>query len=157
MSNCPIGGFCNFLPELIWFVIGIFLLVLEFILPGVIICFFGAGAILTAILTWIGLLPNLASQLIFFLVSSLLLLIFLRRYFSKWLKGKSIGGEEDIENEFVGKKVKVTKKIEPNNDFGRIEYEGTDWKASADEVIEAGEVVEIIEKQNITFKVKSLQ
>ncbi len=90
MSNCPIGGFYDFLPEIIWFVVGIFLLFLEFILPGVIICFFGAGAILTAILTWIGLLPNLASQLIFFLVSSLLLLIFLRKYFLQVAQGQRV-------------------------------------------------------------------
>jgi len=42
-------------PALIWFITGIIFLLLEFVVPGIILFFFGCGAILAAIFAWIGL------------------------------------------------------------------------------------------------------
>ena len=53
-----------------------------------------------------------------------------------------------------GEKARVTVDISPNSPDGRIQFEGTEWKANADRYIPEGEVVEIVEKKNITFKVK---
>ncbi len=36
-------------PEIIWFLVGIALLIMEFAAPGLIIAFFGAGACIVAI------------------------------------------------------------------------------------------------------------
>lgn len=46
--------------ELIWFSCGVVLIFLEFAVPGVILVFFGAGAILTSLLVWIGEFGKLA-------------------------------------------------------------------------------------------------
>ena len=79
----------------------------------------------------------------------------------RWLKGIFIGHtkskqdlKEDI-REFVGQKVVVKEKIVPNIP-GKVEFHGTNWQAQADEEIPPGAVVEIIGKDNLTLKVKSL-
>jgi membrane protein implicated in regulation of membrane protease activity len=117
------------------------------------------GAVLTAVLIWDGVLDSTIAQLIFFSVSSVVLLIALRRYFSKYLKGdvSNEGKYKITEEEFIGKRVKVVKRIEPDSVDGRIEFEGTIWNADSDEIIEPGTMAEITGKDNITFNVKITQ
>ena len=143
-------------PELIWFLVGIVLLVLEFELPGLIVFFFGVGAIIVAILCLIFKL-SIDMQLIIFIVASLACLIVLR----KWLKGIFYGhvkAKQDIKkemNDFVGERAVVKEKITAGLG-GKVKLHGTNWEAEADEEIEAGEIVEIIGKENITLKVKKI-
>jgi len=143
-------------PELIWFLIGLVLLILEFVMPGLIIAFFGVGACIVAIVCLLVDI-SLNTQLLIFIVSSVLSLLLLRR----WLKGMFIGHivskqdlRENIE-EFVGQKAVVKEKIIPKAG-GKVEFRGTDWAAEADEEIAEGAAVEIIGKDNITLKVKAL-
>lgn len=142
-------------PQLLWFSIGVILILLEFMVPGVILVFFGIGAVLTAALTWLGILPGPTWQLIFFCVCSLGLLFGLRRYFGKFFKG-DVAGEEDYSEsrEYAGQRARVTTTISPNSPDGRIQFEGTEWKAVSYRYIAEGEIVEIVEKTNITFTVK---
>ena len=144
-------------PELIWFLIGIVLLVMEFMLPGLIIAFFGLGACVVAVICMF-LDISLNAQLIIFIIASVLSLVCLRR----WLKGIFIGHTkskqdmtEDLK-EFVGERVVVKKKITPPM-AGKVELHGTDWQAEADEEIAEGSIVEITGKDNLTLKVKILE
>ena len=143
-------------PEIIWFVVGLVLLLLELALPGLIVAFFGVGAWIVAIVC-LATDISLNTQLLIFIGSSILLLLLLRR----WLKGIFMGhivSKQDIrENleEFVGKKAVVKEKIVPKAG-GRVEFRGTDWAAEADEEIAEGTVVEIVGKDNITLKVRVL-
>jgi membrane protein implicated in regulation of membrane protease activity len=143
-------------PEIIWFLIGLALLIMEFVLPGLIIAFFGVGAWIVAlvcIITDIGI----NTQLIIFILASVLSLLCLR----KWLKGIFLGHAVSKQNpaenleEFIGQKAVVKEKITPKAG-GKVEFHGTNWEAEADEEIEEGAMVEIIDKDNITLKVKSL-
>jgi membrane protein implicated in regulation of membrane protease activity len=143
-------------PELIWFLVGVILLVMEFVMPGLIIAFFGVGACVVAIVCLFKDI-SLNAQLIIFICSSVLSLLCLRR----WLKGIFIGHTkskqdmtEDLK-EFVGERAVVKEKITPKLP-GKIEFHGTNWQARADEEIPAGAVVEVIGKNNLTLKVKSL-
>jgi inner membrane protein len=143
-------------PEIIWFVVGLVLLILEFILPGLTIAFFGVGAWIVAIVCLITDI-SLNTQLIIFIVSSVLSLICLR----KWIKGVFLGHAGSKQNlkenleEFIGQKAVVKEKIVPNSG-GKVEFHGTNWIAEADEEITEGTMVQIIGKDNITLKVKSL-
>jgi membrane protein implicated in regulation of membrane protease activity len=143
-------------PELIWFLVGLVLLILEFALPGLIIFFFGVGAWVVALIclfTDIGI----NTQLIIFIICSVLSLLILRR----WLKGVFLGhtdSKQDLKKkleEFVGQRAVVKERIVPKLG-GKVELHGTNWEAHADEEIAAGTVVEIIGKDNITLKVKVL-
>ncbi len=143
-------------PELIWFLIGLALLLAEFALPGLIVFFFGIGAWVVAIIC-LFVDISLNTQLVIFIVSSIVLLLALRR----WLKGIFIGHvktKQDLTEdmaEFIGEKAVVKKAIRPNV-AGKVEFHGTDWTAEASEEIAEGATVEIIGKDNLTLKVKSL-
>ncbi|MBN2594205.1 MAG: NfeD family protein [Sedimentisphaerales bacterium] len=144
-------------PELIWFLVGLVLLVLEFIMPGLIIGFFGAGAWIVAIICLFSayVAGSINAQLIIFIIASVLSLLLLR----KWLKGMFIGhtkSQQDLTEdmkEFIGERAVVKEKITPKAG-GKVEVHGTNWIAEAEEEIAAGTVVEIIEKNNLTLKVK---
>lgn len=143
-------------PQLIWFIVGFVMLLLEFAIPGVITIFFGIGAWIVAILC-LFLDISLNTQLFIFIISSVLLLIFLRKWFKALFLGRSSTSEFEVEelDEFLGQKAVVTKKITPNTK-GKIEFRGSYWKAEAYETIPEGAPVEIIDKNNITLIVKSL-
>ncbi len=144
-------------PEIIWFLIGLALLIMEFVLPGLIIAFFGVGARRVALVC---LFSNYVQgsgnvQLTIFILSSVLSLLCLR----KWLKGVFLGHAVSKQNlkenleEFIGQKAVVKEKITPKAG-GKVELHGTNWLAEADEEIAEGTVVKIIGKENITLKVK---
>jgi len=145
-----------FEPKFLWIITGILLLLLEFIMPGLVIIFFGIGACIVGALCWC-MDISLNTQLIIFLVTSILLLISLR----KWLKGifmGHIGSKQDIEqdmDDFIGKKAVVVKAIQKNVS-GKVELNGTHWDAEADEDIAEGAPVEITGKNSITLIVKPL-
>ena len=146
--------FCK--PELIWFVIGLLLFFAEFMIPGLILVFFGVGAWITmGVCLLTDLTINL--QLGLFIASSLLSLALLR----SWLKGVFMGhvsGEQDLNqdiSDFIGEHAVVTQKITPKL-AGKVELHGTNWVAEANEEIPEGTAVEIVSKKNITFTVKTL-
>ena len=143
-------------PEVVWFLIGLVLLVMEFVLPGLIIAFFGVGAwvvALVCLITDIGI----NTQLAIFIVCSVLSLLVLRR----WVKGIFLGhagSRQDLKQnleEFIGQRAVVKEKIVPKLG-GKVEFHGTDWEARSDEEITEGTVVEIVGKDNITLRVKAL-
>ena len=68
---------------------------------------------------------------------------------------KSKFGPDELE-EFIGHKAKVIKEIAPNKP-GKVEFHGTQWSAESSEKITTGEMIEIIEKNNLTLIVKSLK
>ena len=145
-----------FEPQVIWCLVGLVLLLLEFIMPGLIVFFFGLGAwVVAAVCLFADISIN--AQLVIFIVSSIVLLLVLR----SWLKGVFFGHvkskqelTEDLK-EYAGEKVVVTQKIEPNR-RGKVEFHGTNWDAEADEEIAEGAVVVITDKDNLTLKVKPL-
>jgi membrane protein implicated in regulation of membrane protease activity len=143
-------------PEVIWFAIALVLLILEFVLPGLVIFFFAAGACVVALVCLVTDI-GINAQLAIFIVTSVLALLCLRR----WLKGIFVGHVTSTQNmtedlrEFVGERAVVKEKITPKL-AGKVEFHGTNWAAQADEEIGEGAVVEIIGKNNITLKVKAL-
>ena len=143
-------------PEIIWFLIGLILLLAEFAIPGLIIFFFGIGAWIVAGVC-VFAEPGLNAQLLIFIISSVLLLLGLRH----WLKGAFYGHvrakqdtTEDLQ-EFVGEHVVVKEKITPSLP-GKVELHGTNWTAAAEQEIPEGTVVEIISKDNLTLKVRPI-
>jgi len=143
-------------PQLIWLVVGVFLLVMELFLPGLIIVFFGMGACIVGVLCFFTEI-SLNTQLLIFLISSLLLLLCLRKY----LRGIFIGFSQNKNNmeenlqDFLGERAVVIAAIAPNLP-GKVEFHGSNWQAAAEQAIEPGVPVQIIGKENLTLKVKPL-
>ena len=141
-------------PELIWFLIGLALFLLELTMPGLIVAFFGIGAWVVAVLCLSTTLA-LNTQLLIFLGVSVVSLVVLR----KWLKGIFFGHIENQQDmtrqlsEFEGHEAVVKQTIAPHKP-GKIELNGTLWTAAADELIEENTTVIVIKSENLTLKVR---
>jgi len=130
------------------------LILAEFMIPGLVIIFFGIGACIVGTVCFFAEI-SLNWQLVIFTVTSIVSLVLLRRV----LKGMFIGHvtvkqdlTEDMK-EYVGEKAVVVDKIMPSQ-AGKVEFHGTNWNAEADEEIAEGTAVEIVNKDNLTLKVK---
>jgi len=139
---------------LIWLIAGLALVSAEFIIPEFVIFFFGLGALANSLL--VALFPGIASslpiQILTWLGLSALSLAGFRRYFSGWLKGKRLTAGER-EAKYVGRAATVLEEIAPDSP-GRIKFAGTSWGAvSYDQKFAAGEKVEILKQDGITFVV----
>lgn len=137
-----------------WAIAGLALMISEFAVPGLVLFFFGIGALVTALLAWI--LPiGLEWQLAIFIVISLASLFGLRRLFKSIFTGRTSGDPEEMDetNQLVGSQGEVTKDIEPGHP-GRILLNGATWKASAAESIGTGATVEVTAQKNLTLTVK---
>ena len=142
-------------PEIIWTFVGIILVFIEFFIPGLVIAFFGFGALITALTTWTGLTPTLFGQLLVFMVASILLLVLLRKYMKKTFFGDF--REKDtshIVSVEIGKIVPVIEYIQPGEVGGKVRYQGTNWSAMANEPIAPGESVKIVGCDNLTLLVE---
>jgi len=135
---------------LMWLIMGVICFVLEMMLPGFVMFFFGLGAWITALTCW--LYPvTLNFQLAIFLVSSLTSLFLLRRFIQKVF----IGGEaNDIEGASISKAdtAEVLEDIIPPAE-GKITYSGSQWRAFSDEMIEKGTIVTILSQDGLRMKV----
>lgn len=145
-----------FNPTLLWFLLGLALILLEFVVPGVILVFFGIGAWAAAVTTYFGLTASFQSQLLVFAVASVLLLVVLR----KWIKGKFYGHVADVQDqtqnldEFRGHSVVVLEDVIPNKMAGAVEFKGARWRADSDELIKKGEMALITGVDGIILKVR---
>ncbi len=138
-------------PEIFWFVAGLVLFLLELLIPGFVIIFFGVGAWVTAIVCLIHN-PGVNIQIIIFAVTSILSLIALRRLIqNKFFYSRETSA--DVDDEFTGKEAEAKSDIGPGKK-GKVEFKGTIWKADSNSDIKEGQSVIILEKDNFTLFVE---
>jgi len=144
-------------PAIIWFILGLILLLAELALPGLIILFFGVGAWLTA-LTYLSFHIGFNSQLIVFMVTSVISLALLRRYLiqNKNDAFLAISTENELTREFIGHTCTVSEAIAPGMVGGRVLFRGTNWRAKANVPVPPGEVVRIVSKDSIVLYVEPI-
>src|SRR5687767_2140032 len=112
-------------PEILWLVAGVLLILAEFFAPGVIIVFFGIGAILTSITTWAGWTSGLGSQAAMFAATSVVLLFGLRRFVKKWFVGHSANAGGMTDDDFTGREARVITALPGRGEDGLVEIKGT--------------------------------
>ena len=140
--------------SIIWALLGFILIISEFFIPGLVIIFFGIGALLTAIIS--AIIPGLSSllfpQILIWLGLSTLSIISMRRFFKKTFWGRQLSSHEHDYDD--GAKVaKVLERVGPE-EHGRISYKGTSWDAlSFDKTYEEGAEVWILKKEGMTYYV----
>lgn len=128
----------------------------EFATPGVILVFIGLGAWVTSFAAWLGWVSTTGAQVAVFSISSLILLLALRRFFKAWFLGFSNeAGVPGALDEFHGKSVLVLRAISPGQN-GKVEFKGAPWNASAEESFEAGATVRILAVDGLCLKVGRL-
>lgn len=139
---------------LFWLLLGFALIVGEVFIPGLVVIFFGFGAVVNAAL--IALFPPLAAsigwQLLTWAVLSGTSLLFLRRFMKKSFQG-TIFQRNKEETKASGEIVTVTEEITPDKP-GRIHFQGTSWEARCfDEIIPANSKAEILKQEGLHFYV----
>jgi membrane protein implicated in regulation of membrane protease activity len=139
-------------PEVVWFIIGLALFLLELVLPGFVIFFFGVGAWLTALLCLIAD-PGLNLQAIVFAVTSILSLVALRKIIQKKFFYSKDELSKEVEDEFSGREAIAVTDFGPGKN-GKVEFKGTQWKAESVSSVREGDRVIIKEKENFKLIVE---
>ena len=139
-------------PAVIWFLVGLGLLLLELVLPGLVILFFGAGAWVTALVCALTDI-NLNWQIALFLVSSLLGLVLLRRYLKRRFFDRKDEAVKDQLEEFIGRRAQALDDFREG--MGKVEFQGTQWTARCDEPVSRDQWVTIVAKDSLTLEVKA--
>jgi membrane protein implicated in regulation of membrane protease activity len=139
-----------------WLSLGLLLAVSEFVVPGFVIIFFGAGALVTGLLKllWNGL-PDSLALLLFALFSLGSLLLFRRTWVGgKVLRDDGTKNEGDVDETCIGRKVSVVEAIAPGK-AGKVELNGANWTAESDESLETGASAVVTECHGLTLIVKA--
>ena len=113
----------------IWIIIGLGLLILETIIPGVFIMWFGIGALITSLLT--GLFPDITQQLFLFVVISLSLLVIYVKFFKNKMEIEEEKEQQNNTSDYLVNKTGVVVSSK------RVKVGDTEW---------------IIANQSIDFK-----
>ena len=146
----------TFDPILIWFLVGLFLILTEFLLPGIVLIFFGISAWIVSLTTFFSITNTIQSQFFCFAIISIVLVAALR----KWVKGKFYGhisNQQDPSsdlNEFIGKTVVVLKDVHTDLNNGKVEFKGTEWNAISDELISKDHIAVIKKVNGITLEIE---
>ena len=151
----PEGGV--FMEPLLWLIVLAVLLIIEAITVGLTTIWFAGGALIAAVLSWMGM--GIAVQWGAFLLISLVLLIFTRplavRYMNRGMTKTNV-------DSLIGEKAVVIQEINNLAQTGQVRINDIEWMArtvSDEELIPANTVVEIeavrgvkliVKKQNIS-------
>ena len=144
-------------PSIIWAIFGVILFLMELFMPGLVIFFFGLGALVTALTTSLGITVSLNSQLIVFIITSTLALLLFRKLIKKKFMERSDQPDVDNYNIEIGKIVSVIELIEPSEVGGKVRYLGSPWSAESSERIGPGESVRITGFKNLTLLVEKIK
>lgn len=142
---------------IIWVTIAIVFFILEIFIPSFWIAIMGIGALTAAVPAAIDLSINW--QLGVFAVASIICGIFLRPIIIKHIY-KSEKAPPSNASALIGKKVKVTQKINGMMEPGKVKIGSEVWKAvplNEEIVVEIDEFVEIIEVDGATVKIKKTE
>lgn len=138
-------------PWSMWLLIGILCIGAELLIPGLVVIFFGFGAILTALFSLLPLIQDrLWIQILIFLVFSILSIVFLRKKFTPIFKGSVFLPNKQADSE-VDAYALVLESLSEKKE-GRIKYKGTTWNAiSVSGEIPEGARVKVVRQEGLTY------
>ncbi len=119
----------------------------EMLTAGFFLLPFAVGAAVSAVLAWVGV--GVAWQWAAFLVTSVVGLVFMRRFTADEQPGPNIGA-----NRYTGAGGTIIEAIDPTSGTGSVRIETEVWRAFADEPIEAGTAVRILSVSGTRMRVE---
>ena len=137
-----------------WLVSGLLLILFEFAVPGLVVCFFGVSALIVGALKYFIPELGLAWQLIIFAVGGLLMAVLSRLLIPRGISKRADLDAENIDNDDVSGAVAVCKEEIAPGHPGKVEFRGSFWNAVSDETIAAGENCVIVSRDNLVLKVQ---
>ena len=141
----------------LWLGSGIFLMAIEFLVPGLVLVFVGLGSLTVVFGMHFGYIDGILQQFITFFISSIIYLFTLRFLVLRFVPSVTRKENIDEDEEVMGSIVEIVADIN-SGEFGRIEHSGSSWQARAegDQTILKGEQVKIIGRDNITWIVQKI-
>jgi len=127
----------------VWAVAGLALIALEALVPGLVIMFFGLGALATSLaLLAVDLEP--AHQFLLFAVVSAVSLFTLRGWFKKLFAGSAKADSRQVEGieSLLGESAVVTEPVSPGG-TGRVKLRGTFYTAQSAQALSEGDNVRV--------------
>ncbi|MCL1888280.1 MAG: NfeD family protein [Kiritimatiellaeota bacterium] len=137
----------------IWLAAGILLMILEVATPGFVMFFFGVAAFLMVPVVLIAPKLGILGQCVFFTVLSLVGIAFFRTALCDVFAGKKIGRDNVMKNDFAGKVATVIERVTPQTP-GKVEFNGTHWRAVSNATLEPGATVTVTAQDNLTLTVE---
>lgn len=138
-----------------WLVVGGLLLLGELLLPAFILIFYSVAAFITAGLVYTDIAVGWPQAIGAFILISLIMLLIGQLTLGRMFRAEIKTVEDDHETRHYGQLVRVTKTISPENDEGRIRYDGTTWPAtSIESIIPAGGEAVIQYEHNSVYLVR---
>jgi membrane protein implicated in regulation of membrane protease activity len=137
------------LTPALWIIAGLVLTVLEMIVPGLVIIWFGIAGVVTGILAFF--VPNQFVQFSVFVTLSGLMVVFSQR-----IARRITHAEPELvgANRWVGTTGQVIAVIKPP-EFGRVKVHGEEWRATATREIPAGGMVRVVAVAGTHLEVES--
>ncbi len=139
----------------IWLAGGALLMLSEVLLPGLVVVFLGAGAVMVALGRWLNLLEGAVSSFTAWFIFSLALIIVLRQFLARFIPAEiSVQStEEDLDAQ--GTLVEVLQPVASENSEGRIRHRGSSWPATCLEgTIPEGKKARLLYRDNLTWVVE---
>lgn len=138
----------------IWFLIGLVLILLELIVPGLVLVFFGIGAWVTALVCLFADV-SINTQLVLFLISSLVSLALLRRALKNRYADRKTPDSE-LEDEYIGQTAVAISSFAAG-ETGKVSFKGSHWEAIAQQAVLEGQKLKITGYKSIKLFVEPLQ
>jgi membrane protein implicated in regulation of membrane protease activity len=137
------------LTPALWIIAGLVLTVLEMIVPGLVIIWFGIAGVVTGILAFF--VHNQYVQFSVFVILSGLMVVFSQR-----IARRITHAEPELvgANRWVGTTGRVIADIKPP-EFGRVKVQGEEWRATATREIPAGAAVRVVAVAGTHLEVES--
>ena len=141
------------ISALVWVIIGVLLILSELLATSVIAVFFGVAAITVGVLTYAEILQSASMQFMIFGISSVLLLVLLRRFCRSWFVGftHSEGEAPAAFTDLFGERITVATDF--TNGAGRVVLNGVQWDAESDEPLKTGDIAFITAHNGIKLRV----
>lgn len=141
----------------IWLGIGTFLILSEFLLPGLVMVFIGMGSLTVALALYLGYIDSLLHQLITFFLSSIFYLLTIRFFVLRFVPTDSKKENVNEDEVVIGTIVEVVEDILIGQ-RGRVIHSDSSWpaKSNSEENILKGEKVKIVGRENITWIVQKI-
>lgn len=139
----------------LWLLGGIILLASELLLPGLVAMFLGLGALVVALLRWLGLIDSLAYSFTAWFVSSLAFIVFLRSTLQRFVPSETSFTPLEEDTDLFGAVAEVVETVSSSHTDGRISFRGTTWPATSDAAeIPTGAKVTILFRDNLGWRVQ---
>ena len=140
----------------LWIYAGAGLMLLELVVPGFILCFFGLSAATVGVCRFLfGEAFTSTWQLATFSVFAILYLAVLRRWLKSVFSGRTSESAGDFDSDYIGRTGRITQAVKPPAP-GRVQIGDAEWNAESDAALEPGTEVRVVAQSNLTMRVAAL-